>query len=187
MTHQSADEIVHRFTLAAADLLRHPLDPGFADDVAFAVFLAGPPLDGTEADDVSQAAETAGMDLIHLSFEPGRERFGPTGVGVFGMRRGAMFRWTDCVLWAPRNGGPLLIVPLGLNACFAHDGKAMLSFPSGPKVALGAGIKRARGRLRRSAWSMMTDQLRGRAAERPSLRAPGLSIQSEVMPLARHD
>lgn len=41
MTQQLSDEIANRFTLATAELLRHPLDPAFAQDAPSAVFLAG--------------------------------------------------------------------------------------------------------------------------------------------------
>lgn len=45
MTHPLSDEIANRFTLAAAELLRHPLYPAFTHDAPSAVFLAGRPLD----------------------------------------------------------------------------------------------------------------------------------------------
>ena len=159
MTHQHPEEIANRFTIAAAELLRHDLDPAFADDAASVVFLIGPPLDGATTDQMSLVAKDTGMDLIYLAFEPDRERFGPIGVGIFSERWGAVFRWTDCVLWAPKKGGPLLIMPKGINVCFAYDGRALLSFPSRPTHALSAGIKRAHHRLRRAAWSVTADQL----------------------------
>jgi hypothetical protein len=159
MTHQHSEEIANRFTIAAADLLCHPLDPAFADDIASAVFLAGPPLDRAAIDTWSLTAKETSFDLIHFAFEPGRERFGPTGVSIFSERWGAVFRWTDCVLWAPKDGGPLLIMPKGINVCFAHDGKSLLSFPSRPTHALSAGIKRAHHRLRRAAWAVTIARL----------------------------
>lgn len=159
MTHQQSDEIINRFTIAAADLLRHDLDPAFADDAASAFFIAGPPLDGAKINEWSVTAKETSFDLIYFAFEPGRERFGPTGVSIFSERWGAVFRWTDCVLWAPKGKGPLLIMPKGINVCFAHDGRALLSFPSRPTHALSAGIKRAHHRLRRAAWAVTKARL----------------------------
>ncbi|MBA2936193.1 hypothetical protein HZF05_19090 [Sphingomonas sp. CGMCC 1.13654] len=45
------------------------------------------------------------MDLMHLAFEPDRERFGPTKVSIFAERLGAIFTWSDCTLCAPKDGG----------------------------------------------------------------------------------
>lgn len=159
MTHQQSDEIVNRFALAAAELLRRDLDPEFADDAASVVFLAGPPLDAAKTNYWTLNAKESGMDLIYLTFEPGRERFGPTGVSVFSERWGLVFRWTDCVLWAPRDGGPLLVMPKGINVCFGHDGKALVSLPSRPTHALADGVGRARNRLLRAAREVTEEQL----------------------------
>lgn len=159
MTHRNSDETVNRFALAAAELLRRDLDPEFANDAASVVFLAGPPLDAAKTDYWTLSAKETGVDLVYLTFEPGRERFGPTGVSVFTERWGVVFRWTDCVLWAPRDGCPLLIMPKDLNVCFAHDGKALMSFPSRPTRSLADGVGRARNRLLRAAREVTQDQL----------------------------
>mgnify|MGYP006914913682 CR=1 FL=1 len=159
MTHQHSDETVNRFALAVAELLRRDLDPEFADDIASCVFIAGPPLDSAKTDYWTVSAKETGMDVVYLTFELGRERFGPTGVSVFAERWGAVFRWADCVLWAPKDGGPLLVMPKGLNVCFAHDGKALISLPSRPTHALTNGIARARRRLLRAARLVTQEQL----------------------------
>ncbi|MFD1789263.1 hypothetical protein ACFSC3_17035 [Sphingomonas floccifaciens] len=159
MTQQLSDEIANRFTLAAAELLRHPLDPAFAQDAPSTVFLAGRPLTPATLAQVSLMAVDSDMDLVHLAFDEGRERFGPTDISIFCIRFGAVFRWIGCALWAPRDGGPMMIMPPGVNVCFAQDGKALISFPTRPTRALGAGMKRARQRLHRAAGAMTHEQL----------------------------
>lgn len=159
MMHQQSDEIVNRFALAAAELLRHELDPEFAQDGASAVFLAGPPLDTGKTNHWTVSAKQTGVDIVYLAFEPGHERLGPTSVAIFSERHGFVFRWTDCVLWAPKDDGPMLVMPRGINVCFAHDGKALLSFPSRPTRSLQSGIARARNRLRRAASAVTPEQL----------------------------
>lgn len=159
MTHLLSDEIANRFTLAAAELLRHPLDPAFTHGAPSAVFLAGRPLDPATTTQLTLTARDSDTDLVHLAFEQGRERFGPSDVSVFCARWGVVFRWTGCVLWAPRDGGPMFIMPPGINVCFAQDGKALISFPTRPTHALSAGIERARRRLCRAAWAVTPEQL----------------------------
>lgn len=161
MTLQLPDETVNRFALATAELLRRGLDQEFADDAASVVFIAGPPLDAAKTDHWTLSAKETAMDVVYLTFEPGRERFGPSGVSIFAERWGAVFRWPDCVLWAPKDVGPLLVMPKGLNVCFAHDGKALISLPTRPTHALADGIARARKRLLLAARLVTEEQLRG--------------------------
>lgn len=159
MTPLLSDEITNRFALAAAELLRHPLDPAFTQDAPSVVFLAGRPLDPATIAQLTLTAKDSDMDLVHFAFEQGRERWGPTDVSVLCARWGVVFRWTGCVLWAPKDGGPMFIMPPGINVCFAHDGKALISFPTRPTHALSAGIERARRRLSRAALAVTPEQL----------------------------
>lgn len=159
MMHATADEIVNRFTIAATQLLQDQLDPAFADDSVSLFFVAGPPLTPDLADSWAITAKETRMDIVYLSFEPGRERFGPSDIAVFIERSGVVFRWTDCDLWAPRRGGPWLIMPKNINVCFSHDGRALLSHASRPTQSVSSGIKRAATRLKPAARAVRRDQL----------------------------
>lgn len=94
-------------------------------------FSQGRPLDPTTTTQLTLTARDSGLDLVHLAFEEERERFGPSDISVFCACWGVVFRWTDCVLWAPKDGGPMFIMPPGINVCFAQDGKALISFRRG--------------------------------------------------------
>jgi hypothetical protein len=153
------DETVNRFSIAIAELMREGLDPEFAEDSASLVFVAGPPLDGAKIDEWTINTKECQHDIIYLTFVPGRERFGPTSVAVFAERWGAVFRWTDCELWAPKDGGPVLAMPQGLNVCFSHDGKALISHPTRPAKSLRNGVLRARQLLLRAARAVTDEQV----------------------------
>lgn len=105
-----ANQTVNRFSIAAAEFLSERLEPEFAQDSASLVFIAGPPLDLELANQWALNAKNSQMDLIYMTFEPGRERFGPTSYAVFAERWGAVFRWTDCELWAPKDDRPCLLM-----------------------------------------------------------------------------
>jgi hypothetical protein len=165
MPHQLSDETVNRFTIAAAELLRRDLSPEFAEDSASLVFVAGPPLDGEKLAHWSIETKTSQMDIVYFTFEPGREHFGPTGATIFAERLGTIFRWPDCVLWAPKDGGPLLIMPKDLNVCFSQDGRALISHPTRPTQSLRNGTARAHQRLLRASREVTAEQLDRVAAE----------------------
>lgn len=158
MTQHHAAKTVNRFAVAAAELLRRDLDPQFAGDGPSVLFLAGDRLDETTYAELAVLAKESQMDMIYLDFEPGREHLGPISVSIYAERWGAVFTWSDCVLWAPKDGGPLLIMPKDLNVCFAHDGRALISFPKRPTRSLRSGIIRARQRLLRAASQIMPEQ-----------------------------
>jgi hypothetical protein len=153
------DEAVKRFTIAAAELLREEMAPRFANDAESLVFLAGPPLTGDEALKWAAGAKDTRMDIAYFAFEPGRERFGPTNTAVIGERSGIVYRWTECSIWAPKDAGPFLVMPTGLNLCFSHDGKALISHTSRPTKSVGNGIARARKRLTQAAQAVTGEQL----------------------------
>jgi hypothetical protein len=143
----TSSNTVNRFTIAAADLTRRSLNPEFATDAASLLFIAGDPLDQRGLDTWARHANEAQMDLIYLAFEPGREERGPSDICIYAERHGIVFRWNQCVLWAPEDGGPLLIMPPGINVCFGHDGLALISLPERPTHSLEDGAAHALQRL----------------------------------------
>ena len=153
------DELKDRFTIATAELLREELAPEFANDRASVVFVHGPPLDVGKGLAWAEIVKETEMDLVYLAFQPGRERFGPASVNIFAERSGIVFRWLDCVLWAPKDGRSLLAMPQGLNVCFSHDGKALISHQSRPTHSLRNGMSRAQSRLLRAARAVTDEQL----------------------------
>ena len=159
MTQHHAAQTFKRFAVAAAELLRRDMDPQFAGDGPSLLFLAGDRLNKTAYAECAAMAKESQMDVIYLNFEPGREHVAPTSVSIFAERWGAVFTWSDCVLWAPKDGGPLLIMPKGLNVCFAHDGRALISFPKRPTHSLRSGIIRARQRLLSAARQVTPEQV----------------------------
>ena len=89
---------------------------------------------------------------------------------MFCERGGIVYTWLDSVLWAPTDGGPLLIMPRGISMCMGYDGRALISRTQRPTHALGGGIERARQRLRIAA-ARITDAELEIAASRAGLRA----------------
>ncbi|BBD02232.1 MULTISPECIES: hypothetical protein [Sphingobium] len=160
MTHQCNLETVNRFAIAAAKLLRHELDQEFAADGCSVIVIAGPALDKNLLDKWTIEAGEQQMDIVYLAFEAGREHLGPTSASIFAERSGVVFRFTDCALWSPKDDGPLLIMPFGLNVCFGHDDRALVSFPSRPNGSLRSGVARARLRLRLAANAVPSEHLR---------------------------
>ena len=152
-------ETVNRFAIAANELLREEMAPEFAQDGPSFAFLAGPPLDADKAVSWAGIAQDSQLDIVYLAFDLGRERFGPTSVAIFAERFGVVYRWTECVLWAPKDGGRLLVMPRGLNMCFSHDGNALISHQSRPTHSLRDGIARARNRLLRASRAVTEEQL----------------------------
>ncbi|MGY4395390.1 hypothetical protein ACVWZA_000551 [Sphingomonas sp. UYAg733] len=159
MTQRYQDETVNRFAIAAAEMLRRDLDPEFAEDSPSLAFLAGHPLDARAFRGWIQSAMETQMDLAYLTFARGREHLGPTNVSIFAERSGLFYTWSECALWAPRDGGPALMMPKGINVCFAHDGRALISMPTRPTKSLSNGIARARIRLARAARQVTDEQL----------------------------
>jgi hypothetical protein len=52
-------------------------------------------------------------------------------------------------------------MPKGLNMCFSHDGRALISHPSRPTQALRDGINRARNRMLKAAQAVTAEQIAG--------------------------
>ena len=160
------DETKDRFAIATAELLRQELAPEFANDNSSVVFVHGPPLDADTGLSWAEIAKETQLDVVYLAFAPGRERFGPMSLNIFAERWGIVFRWLDCVLWAPKDGGSLLAMPQGLNVCFSHDGKALISHEARPAQSLRNGVSRARIRLLRAARAVTPEQLAQAQIER---------------------
>jgi hypothetical protein len=155
------DETTARFTIALVELLRGELNPEYANDRGSLAFIPGPLLDEEQYIRCAEVATDSKMDMVYLEFQPGRERFGPTSVAIFAERAGVVYSWRDCVLWAPKDGGPLLAMPKGLNMCFSHDGRALISHLSRPTRTLRNGIARARNRLLKAARAVTAEQIAG--------------------------
>lgn len=153
------DETTARFTVAAVELLRGELLPEYANDRGSVVFIPGPLLDGEQLMACAGVAKDTQMDIVYLAFQPGRERFGPVSVAIFGERDGVVYSWRDCALWAPKDGGPLLAMPKGLNVCFSHDGRALISHRARPTKNLRNGIARARNRMLKAARAVSAEQI----------------------------
>jgi hypothetical protein len=63
-----------------------------------------------------------------LEFDPDRLERGLKNIVIIAERCGVVFRWKECVLWAPANGGPLLIMPKDdVSICFGYDGLVLMS------------------------------------------------------------
>lgn len=153
------NEAMNRVAIALADLLRDELAPEFAEDSSSFAIIAGPPLTEDYALYWAESAKDTQTDIIYLSFELGREHHGPTRLAVFAERSGIIYRWADCVLWAPKDGGARRVMPKGLKMCFSHDGKALISHKSRPAQSLRNGMIRARARLLRTARAVTEEQL----------------------------
>ena len=153
------DETTARFTIAAVELLREELAPEYANDRGSLAFIPGPVLDPEQALACAGVAKDSQMDIVYLAFQAGRERFGPTSIAIFAERGGVVYTWRDCFLWAPKEAGPLRLMPKGLNMCFSHDGRALISHQTRPTHSLRDGINRARNRLLRAARGVTDAQI----------------------------
>ncbi len=143
-----AEAKINRFMLAAQALLYQTPDPEYANDGISVILAGGYPMTPSDLSRTSAICAQYRSDLIYLEFSKTRPQDGPQNVVLIAERWGATFRWTDCVLWAPQDGGPLLIMPKGLNVCFGYDGIELFSIPQRPTLQLGDGIARAQTRLR---------------------------------------
>ena len=163
MTMSQADLTSHciarRYIAATEQSLRQTPDREFANDGASVVFAGGNALSPAELADFSIACDQSHVDVIYLEFAPGHPERGPQNVIVIAERDGIVFRWSDCSLWAPADGGPFLIMPRGLRVCFGYDGLALISYPDRPTTALGDGFARARSRLRFAERGLTAEQL----------------------------
>ena len=159
MTHQPHQEILDRFAIAAEELLRCELCSGFVADRPTAVLANGYPLGEVGLDNLTQIARRNRIDVIYFEHAPANESQGPQRIRVFAERDGIAFPWTDCVLWAPEEGGPLLIMPQGTRVCFAYDGLTLTMLQDRPTQALDDGMARARDRLRRAAREVTGEAL----------------------------
>jgi hypothetical protein len=154
-----SNPVAVRFAVAAEQLLRQDLDPKFANDGQSVALFVGAPLDPYQLAQFAVIAKKTGADIVHFAFDPAWPQSRLKHVDVFAERYGVVFRWTECDLWAPADGGPLLIMPKGLNVCFGYDGLALISLEERPTHALGEGIARARTRLRFAAAAVTEEQL----------------------------
>ncbi|MEG3159384.1 hypothetical protein U1763_02605 [Sphingomonas sp. LB2R24] len=163
MTVQAQDKI-DRFLIAAQALLYQAPDPEYANDGVSVLMAGGHPMEPSDLDRTAAICAQCRGDLIYLEFSKTRPQDGPQNVVLFSEREGVIFRWTDCALWAPEDGGPLLIMPRRLNVCFGYDGIELFSIAQRPTQYLGDGIARARTRLRHAERAVTAEMLAGMAA-----------------------
>lgn len=98
-------------------------------------------------------------DVVYLEFDGATPQAGPRNVVVMGERSGIVYRWSRCDLWAPEDGGPLLIMPHGLRVCFGYDGIALISMQQRPTADVGAGIALARQPLSAAERTVSAEQI----------------------------
>lgn len=158
MTHRGTDRI-DRFVIAAQALLYQTPDPEYANDGVCVLVAGGDPLGHSELARMTAICAQNGSQLIYLEFSKSRPQDGPQNVVLLAERWGAVFRWTDCVLWAPQDDGPFLIMPKGLNVCFGYDGIELFSIAQRPTHDLSDGIARARTRLRHAERAVTAEML----------------------------
>lgn len=152
-------EVVKRFTIATVSLLCEALAPEFANDNCSLAVVSGPPLTPETAMNFATVVDDTGVDTIYLAFEPGREHLGPVSATIIAERSGIVYRWCDCSIWAPKHGGSFLLMPDGLQLCFSHDGKALISHDTRPAQSLRNGAVRARNLISRTARALTNEQL----------------------------
>ena len=151
---------VKRLTIAAIKMLQEATAPKFANDNSSVIFIAGPPIATDAIVDFATMVEKTQTDLIYLVFEPGRESRGPVRASVMAERFGIVYTWMDCSIWAPEENGHGFLMPVGLNQCFSHDGKALISHESRPTQSLAGGIARARRLIQDIAHDVTKEQLK---------------------------
>jgi hypothetical protein len=148
-----------RFAIAAERLLRHAPNPEFVGDGQSVNILSGGPPDPADFQAICSVCEKTDLDIVYLEFRPGRESQGPTGLTIIAKRDGLLNFWPQCTLWAPKDGGPLLIVPKDdIAICIGYDGLA-LTWMERPAGSLANGIDRARTRLRFAERSVTAEQV----------------------------
>lgn len=79
-----------------------------------------------EEDGFEQASLDEGMDIVCLTFEPGRERDGPVNAAVYEQREGRLTTWPECSPWSYSEGGPHLLVASGTDVGFFYDGVSLV-------------------------------------------------------------
>lgn len=103
------------------------------------------------------------VDFVHLVFGSGPHGDAPRQV-VLGISEERAFRWyEDCVLWAPEDEGPLVVVPrgVGVDDHYGFDGSRLERRPGRPAATLGAGMVRAERRVRELAKVSRADERGG--------------------------
>ena len=157
MTKQ--ERMIGRQSIALIDLLKHPVESEFANDSSSVFIWACPAL--SEADVQWACIQSAiwQMDILHFSFLTGDEDLGVEGISIFMERDGGLQKLTECLPWAPADGGPLLIVHEQSRLVNSYDGLAL----TGKTLDLGAdfhpGVARARTRLREAAAAVTDEKL----------------------------
>ncbi len=154
-----AEQKIDRFLVAAQALLYQTPDKEYANDGVSVLMAGGYPMESSDLARTSVICTKYRGDLIYLEFSRPRPQDGPQNVVLIAERSGVAFRWTDCALWAPEDGGPLLIMPKGLNVCFGYDGIELFSIPQRPTQDLADGIARARTRLKHAERAVTAEML----------------------------
>ncbi len=158
MTFQAQNKI-DRFLIAAHDLLYQTPDAEYANDGVSVTMAGGYPMSSSDLARTSAICANTQGDIIYLEFSKTRPQDGPQNVVLISERGGVIFRWTDCALWAPEDGGPFLIMPKNLNVCFGYDGIELFSIPQRPTRHLADGMARARIRLRHAERAVTAEML----------------------------
>ncbi len=155
-----AQQKIDRFLVATQALPYQTPDPEYANDGVSVMMAGGYPMGTSDLARATAICVQNRRDLIYLKFSKSRPQDGPQNVVLIAERWGAALRWTDCALWAPEDGGPLLIMPKGLNVCFGYDGIELYSIPQRPTHHLADGTARARTRLRHAERAVTAEMLK---------------------------
>ncbi len=105
------DQIVKHLISATEHLLRQKPKAQFINDSPSVIVSGGESLSAEALAALSYTCVQSQVDVIYVEFEPGLPELGPENVIVMGERDGALYPWSDCALWSPPSGEPLLIMP----------------------------------------------------------------------------